>query len=132
VQPHAVMSIRGGTISATFTYDPNGNQISGNGRTATWTSYNKPASITQSSSTISFLDGPDHQRFQQVSSSGVTTLYFNSFGVHAEYVVGSNTWNEYLTVGNVMVGVRFLNGTTETLTTRYFHADQLGSISAIT
>jgi RHS repeat-associated protein len=31
-----------------------------------------------------------------------------------------------------MVGVRFLNATTETLTTRYFHADQLGSISAIT
>jgi uncharacterized protein RhaS with RHS repeats len=50
----------------------------------------------------------------------------------AECVVGSNTWNEYLTVGNVMVGVRFLNATTEALTTRYFHADQLGSISAIT
>lgn len=31
-----------------------------------------------------------------------------------------------------MVGVRFLNATTEALTTRYFHADQLGSISAIT
>jgi RHS repeat-associated protein len=31
-----------------------------------------------------------------------------------------------------MVGVRFLNATTEALSTRYFHADQLGSISAIT
>jgi RHS repeat-associated protein len=132
VQPHAVMSVSGGTISTTFTYDPNGNQLTGNGRTATWTSYNKPASITQSTQTISFIDSPDHQRFEQVSSSGAMTLYFNSFGVHAEYVVGSNTWNEYVTVGNVMVDVRFLNATTETLTTRYFHADQLGWISAIT
>ena len=132
VQPHAVTNISStGMINTTFHYDPNGNQISGNGRTATWTSYNKPASISQGAQSISFLDGPDHQRFQQVTPQG-TTLYFNSFGVHAEYVVGSNTWNEYLTVGNVMVGVRFLNATTEALSTRYFHADQLGSISAIT
>ena len=39
-------------------------------------------------------------------------------------------WNEYLTVGNVMVGVRFVSG--GTTTTRYFHSDHLGSISVIT
>ena len=48
----------------------------------------------------------------------------------AEFVTGSNTWNEYLTVGNVMVGVRFVTG--GTATTRYFHTDHLGSISVIT
>ena len=31
-----------------------------------------------------------------------------------------------------MVGQRFLNATAEALTTRYFHTDHLGSISAIT
>jgi hypothetical protein len=134
LQPHAVMNITStGMINTTFTYDNNGNQLTGNGRTTNWTSYNNPSRISQGANNwISFLDGPDHQRFQQVSSSGMTTLYFKSFGVHAEYIVGSNTWNEYLTVGNVMVGVRYLNATTEALTTRYFHADQLGSISAIT
>lgn len=30
--PHAVMSTSGGAISTTFTYDPNGNQTSGLGR----------------------------------------------------------------------------------------------------
>jgi RHS repeat-associated protein len=131
--PHAVTGVNGLTISTTFTYDPNGNQISGLGRTTVWTSYNKPSRITQGSSTISFLDGPNHQRFKQVTAQG-TTLYFDSFGVHAELVVatGPGKWNEYLTVGNVMVGVRFLDLSTETVATRYFHADNLGSISVIT
>ena len=128
--PHAVTSISGGVISTTLTYDPNGNQLTGNGRTTTWTSYNKPASITQGSSTISFLDDPEHQRFRQVTAQG-TTLYIDGFGAHAEVVRGSSSQsNEYLTVGNVMVGVRFITGSTTT--THYFHTDHLGSISVIT
>ena len=132
-QPHAVTGVNGLTVSTTFAYDPNGNQISGLGRTTVWTSYNKPSSITQGSSTISFLDGSNHQRFKQVTAQG-TTLYFDSFGVHAELVVatGPGKWNEYLTVGNVMVGVRFLDLSTETVATRYFHTDHLGSVSVIT
>src|SRR5207253_1175978 len=51
-QPHAVMSVSGGAISTTFTYDPNGNQTSGLGRSIVYTSYNKPASITQGTRTI--------------------------------------------------------------------------------
>jgi hypothetical protein len=49
------------------------------GRTITW---NKPASITQGTRTLSFLDDPDHQRFQQVTPQG-TTLYFDSFNFPA-------------------------------------------------
>jgi RHS repeat-associated protein len=126
-----VTSIAGGTITTSFSYDANGNQTSGLGRTTTWTSYNKPASITQGASTISFLDDPDHQRFQQITPQG-TTLYFDSFGAHAEYLPGSGQWNEYLRVGNVLVGVRFLALATETVTLRYFHTDHLGSIAVIT
>src|SRR5580693_2418141 len=129
--PHAVMSVSvNGVVSTTFTYDPNGNQLTGNGHTAMWTSYNKPASITQGSTTISFLDDPEHQRFQQVTAQG-TTLYFDGFGAHEELVLGSSyKWNDYLTVGNVMVGLRVLNLGTATI--RYFHTDHLGSISVIT
>ena len=61
-----------------------------------------------------------------------TTLYFDSFGVHAEFLTGSGQWNEYLSVGNAMVGVRFLTLSTETVVVRYFHTDHLGSISVIT
>jgi hypothetical protein len=36
----------GGSISTTFTYDPNGNQTARLSRNIVYTSYNKPASIT--------------------------------------------------------------------------------------
>ena len=124
-------AIGGGTITTSFSYDANGNQTAGLGRSITWTSYNKPASITQGARTLSFLDDPNHQRFQQVTPQG-TTLYFDSFGAHAEFMPGSGQWNEYLKVGNVLVGVRFLTLATETVTLRYFHTDHLGSIAVIT
>jgi hypothetical protein len=51
------------------------------------------------------------------------TFYFDCFGVHAELTPGNN-WNDYFTVGNVMVGVRFLNANTEAPKTRYFRLHQ--------
>jgi RHS repeat-associated protein len=132
--PHAVLSTSGGTISATFTYDANGNQTSGLGRNITYSSYNKPASITQGTQTISFLDDTEHQRFQQVTPSG-TTLYIAGFGVLAELSNAGTTaakWTDYLAVGNAKVGMRVLQTSSETLSTRYFHTDHLGSISVIT
>ncbi|WP_291849246.1 RHS repeat-associated core domain-containing protein [Bradyrhizobium sp.] len=133
-RPHAVMSTSGGTISTTFTYDPNGNQTAGLGRTIAYTSYNKPASITQGARTISFLDDTEHQRFKQVTPEG-TTLYIAAFGVMAEISnpgTASAKWTEYLSVGNAKVGMRTLQAGLETLATRYFHTDHLGSISVIT
>jgi len=61
--PHAVMNVSGGSISSTFAYDANGNQTSGLGRSIVYTSYNKPASITQGTRTISFLDDSEHQQW---------------------------------------------------------------------
>jgi RHS repeat-associated protein len=133
-QPHAVTAISGSTLSTTFTYDPVGNQTSGLGRTITWTSYNKPASITQGTKTVSFLDGTDHQRFKQTAPEG-TTLYIKAFGVTAELVAPGTTaavWNDYLSVGNVNVGMRTTQVTALTVSTRYFHLDHLGSIAVIT
>ena len=92
-------------------------------------SYSKPSSFTLGTRTISFRDGPDHQRFMQTAPEG-NTLYFNCFGVHAELTPGNN-WNDYFTVGNVMVGERVITATEQT-TMYYFHTDHLGSISVIT
>lgn len=133
-RPHAVSSIINGLISTTFTYDLNGNQTSGLNRTIAWTSYNKPASITQGTRTISFVDDTEHQRFKQVTPEG-TTLYIAGFGVLAEVTnpgTASQKWTDYLAVGNAKVGMRTLQSASETLTTRYFHVDHLGSISVIT
>jgi RHS repeat-associated protein len=132
--PHAVMSVSGGTISATFTYDADGNQTSGLGRSIVYTSYNKPSSITQGARTISFLDDTEHQRFKQVTPEG-TTLYIAAFGVIAEVSnlgTSSARWTDYLSVGNAKVGMRVLQSVSETLSTRYFQTDHLGSISVLT
>ena len=129
--PHAVMSISGGTLSISFTYDPNGNQTSGVGRSISYTSYNKPSSITQWSGTLFFSDNTDHQRFMQVSSEG-TTLYLDAFGVHAEMFVAATTqWYDFIGSGGSMIGVRVLSSS-NTVTTRYFQTDNLGSIAVIT
>jgi RHS repeat-associated protein len=129
-RPHAVQSVSGATINTTFSYDANGNQTSGLGRTVTYTSYNKPSTITQGTRTISFGHDPDHQRFWQATPEG-TTFYLRAFGVYAEYQTGVNRWNEYLAAGGRMIGVRLLNPD-ETVLTGYFHHDHLGSISVIT
>ncbi len=134
--PHAVMSVAGGSINATFTYDANGNQTSGLGRSIVYTSYNKPASITQGSRTISFVDDTEHQRFKQVTPEG-TTLYIAGFGVMAEVQNPGTTtqkWTDYLSVGNAKVGMRVTQTAASgiTLTMRYFHTDHLGSIVALT
>jgi RHS repeat-associated protein len=99
-----------------------------------WTASNRPASITQGTNTISFQYDVDHQRVVQVAPDG-TTLYINAFGVSTE-LFGAGTsaarWTDYLSVGNAKVGMRIINIAAETVSTRYFHTDHLGSISVIT
>jgi len=107
--PHAVTSISGGNINTTFSYDPNGNQISGLGRSVSYTSFNKPSSITQGSKTLFFYHNVDHQRFVQIAPQG-TTQYFDAFGVHAEaFFSATPQWNEYLMVGGALIGMRVLH-----------------------
>jgi hypothetical protein len=63
----ALASISGSIVNTTFSSDLNGNQTAGLGRIITWTSYNKPNTITQGTRTISFNHAVDHQRFTQVA-----------------------------------------------------------------
>jgi RHS repeat-associated protein len=133
--PHAVTSISGSTLSTTFTYDPNGNQLTGLGRNISWTSFNMPASITQGTNTISFQYDVDHQRVIQIAPDGTTTVYLNAFGVSTElFAANTNAarWTDYLSIGNAKVGMRITNIAAATVSTRYFHTDHLGSVSVIT
>jgi RHS repeat-associated protein len=135
-RPHGVLSIDGDAITATFSYDPNGNQTAASGtnlsRTVAYTSYNKPASITQGASALAFFDDVDHQRYKQITPEG-TTWYFDAFGAHMEYVATGSTWhwNTYLMVGGSMVGVYVLRND-GSVSVRYFHQDSLGSIAVLT
>jgi RHS repeat-associated protein len=126
-----VTSITAGNINTTFTYDPNGNQTAGLGRSISYTSYNKPSSITQGSGTLFFSHDIDHQRFKQVAPEG-TTYYFDAFGVHAElFVSGTSSWYDYVGAGGSMLGVRVLHAD-NSVVTPYFHTDHLGSLAVIT
>ncbi len=128
-RPHAVTSISGGTINTTFTYDAKGNMTAGNGLTVSYSSYDKPVSITRGTTTIGFSHDPEHQRFQQTAPGG-TTLYLGN----AEKFTGSGgaiRWTNYLMAAGGVVGMHVENSD-ETVSTRYFHKDHLGSISVIT
>ena len=105
----------------------------GNGLTVAYASYNKPTSITRGTSTIGFSHDPEHQRFQQVAPGG-TTLYLGSGAAYAEKFTGSDgsvRWSNYLVAAGGLVGMHVENSD-ETVATRYFHTDHLGSISVIT
>jgi RHS repeat-associated protein len=138
VQPHAVSSIAGtvnGVTNPSYTYDLNGNMTVGAGLTATYTSFNMAATITQGSTTIGFTYDSDHQRIKQcigTSCATSTTYYLNDPATGAmseQFVVGTTTtWRDFLRVNGQIVGERFsvVGGSTSW---SYFTLDHLGSVA---
>jgi hypothetical protein len=73
----ASMGVTGGK-NANYCYDANGNLLSGDGRTVTWTAYDMVSSVQRGTSLVSFEYGPDRARFRRtdVTAQGTTsTLY---------------------------------------------------------
>ncbi len=64
--PHAVVSAGGHS----YAYDDNGNMVSGAGRTLTWTSFNKPATVVDPTTTTRFAHGPDRARIRPDPDAG--------------------------------------------------------------
>lgn len=135
-KPHAVASIAG-TVNTSFSYDANGNQTAGNGRTISYNSFNLPESVNKGSQTDQFLYGPDHQRIKQTSTATGTTWYLNP-----DNAGGLMFEKEQKTDGTVE-NHYYLNAAGKTfalLTTkndgssniRYWHKDELGSLTAVT
>jgi len=145
-KPHAVTNITmmdGVTNYATYTYDANGNNLTGWGRTITWNSWNMPTSITKSGKTYGFLYNSAHERVKQElpGAGGTTDIIYNisprlDTGIHVEKRVkgsdGSIEYVHYLYAGNMPFGTVTTVGMGTILKTRYFHTDHLGSIIALT
>jgi RHS repeat-associated protein len=136
--PHAVTSIAGtvnGVVNPTFSYDAKGNMTAGAGRGVTYTSFNMAATVTEGTTTIGFVYGPDHQRAEQCvggcTNPTATTLYLNGPGNEEKVTSGSSvTWNDYITANGSIVAERFnIAGTVSLL---YFTGDHLGSPSVLT
>ncbi|HED52094.1 MAG TPA: hypothetical protein ENI83_00930, partial [Gammaproteobacteria bacterium] len=135
--PHAVTTA-GSTI---YTYDPNGNQVSGDGRVLTYTSFNKAKNISKGGQTTTFDYGADRFRTRQISSNA-TTVYINprlDKGAHYEQETrnGQIEDKHYIYGGSGLVAVHtqkhpVSQPTSITASTRYLHTDHLGSIVAIT
>ncbi len=125
-KPHQVQSIPG--IAGTFLYDLNGNMTSGDGRTLTWTSFNKPLSIVRGTSSVSFAYGAEQDEIRQIAP-GVTTYYVGAYEKKVKAAV--TEFHHYIAVGKRRIALH-ITSSSAAPATRYFQQDHLGSIVAVT
>ena len=128
--PHAVTSAGG----QTYAYDANGNNISGDGRTISYTSFDKPSQIIKGSHKVEFEYGPDRSRYRRIDTNTgngrvTDTLYIGS----VEKITnpdGSKEWKR--TIGNIVIKQVFNSSGTQTAKSEhYIFKDHLGSPSLI-
>jgi len=119
VRPHTPSAVNG----ASYSYDANGNLLSGGGRTYTWTIDNLPSSISQTSGSESYSYDADGERITLTRGS-VTTVYL------------AGLWEEV--VGGTPKAYYPFNGQTAVMYTYspsaflYLTNDHLGSASVLT
>ena len=120
-----------------FTYDANGNQITRDGASQAWASFNLPVQVAQPIGGTTYLSqfsyGPDHQRWKQVASysNGTETTYYVGGLLEKESPSsGATQWRHYvhLPSGMVIVVARASNNQK---TVRYLLVDHLGSTDKV-
>jgi RHS repeat-associated protein len=143
--PHAVCSVEGGS---SYSYDANGNLVSGGGRTVSYDPANKPLHMESSSPTacsVLFAYGADMNRVVQIATSGgqtARTLYVGLGGtgksIYERTTTGDTTEHAQFIYaqgahGGAAFAIRVSTQTTSTLTatTKYYHFDHLGSVTAM-
>ena len=124
--PHAVVSAGGNS----YAYDDNGNMISGDGRTLTWTSFNKPKTVVNGTTHTRFDYGPERARTRQVKVQGANTTTIKYVGTLFEQVAKTGAATEY--VNYVFAGERRVavyatdNAPTPREAVQYLHQDPPG------
>ncbi len=123
--------------NATYCYDANGNMTSGDGRTISYTAFDKPAEISRGTTSVRFAYGPDRARFKREDTSAtgsacaITTTHYVG-GKAFERITapgGAQTDKHY--IGDFAVVTHTGVGETAVVTTDYLHRDHLGSVEAI-
>lgn len=126
---HQVTSAGG----VSYDYDANGNQVTGDGRTITYTSFNKPLTVAKGATTNTYGYDADQNRIHKVSVNGGGTTSTFYLGKSYEKITrpsGVVEHTYYLGAGSATVKItRRTNGANDT---RYMHTDHIGSIDAIT
>ena len=118
LRPHAVSTAGGNTYS----YDANGNMLTGAGRILTWNEENKPLTIVQGGTTTTFVYDGDGGRAKKIVGT-TTTRYISKL-----YECDNTNCSRFIWAGNTRIATIAVN----TGATQYWHGDHLGSSSVIT
>ena len=141
---HALTNTALNGVNTPYQYDANGNQISGNGRTVSYTQYNKPSLITKGNNLNEFDYGPEHQLIWQKSTinsssgaAGATTKETRYAGgnFEQEHLVGSAQTLDihHLKMGRHTIAVlKTTPNLQSTVSTHYLHQDHLDSVVMVT
>ena len=124
-RPHAVSSISG---VGSFTYNANGNMLSGAGRVYTWNNFDMPVTITKTAGAFSssFVYGPEHQRTRQTRGDSSVQTYAGAQEV--ETTPAGKLVRTYWPYG---VGVE-IDRPGKSTELNWVHRDRLGSTVLIT
>ncbi len=127
-----------GQLKGGYSYDANGNMLSGRGRTIGWNSFNKADYINDNGTVIQYQYGSERERVKQ-TAQGVTTYYISP---EYELELSTNADGKAVTTmrHRFMAGGHAVAEHIKTLVehekqidkTAYFHRDALGSADLIT
>ncbi|MET1257417.1 RHS repeat domain-containing protein, partial [Aliikangiella maris] len=129
--PNAVRGLLG--HSGNYSYDLNGNLLSGGGKELTYNAFNKPTSIKKNNITSQFYYGPDLMRYKQVKSgagiSQETTIYIDKLfeQISQDGVVKYKNY-----IDDIAVFTRTESGGAVSDNVDYLHRDRLGSVVTVT
>ncbi len=140
--PHAVTSIGGGTTAAggtigtknaTYCYDANGSMTVGDGRTVSYTAFDKPAQINRGTTSVRFAYGPDRARFKRedISAAGTTVTHYVGGKAFERIITAAGAQTDKHYIGDFAVITHAGVGDAAVATTDYLHRDHLGSVDAI-
>ncbi|POP51522.1 FG-GAP-like repeat-containing protein [Zhongshania marina] len=137
--PHAVCQITGGGIGSkntNYSYDLNGNMLSGDGRSITWNLFDKPTFISQGTTNKTTMGyGADRQLITRMdeTAAGISNTVFVG-GLYEKVTLPNGDIKERHYVGGNTI-VTYKNRTANsagTVDTRYLHKDHIGSTVLIT
>ncbi len=133
VRPHAVLGLTG--VPGVFSYDDNGNLLSGAGRSASWSSFDMPLVLSiagANASSSSFEYGPEHQRVRQVRTDAAgTTVTVYAGAQEAITRAGQTTVRSYWPgVGSDSLGLE-VDAPAAATALLWTHTDRLGSVVAL-
>jgi RHS repeat-associated protein len=128
--PHAVTTAG----SATYTYDANGNAITGDGRGFEYTSYDMASKITKGSDYVEFKYGPDRARWKRTDKKGSSTTHTTYIGnIERIETLGTSEieWKRYIG-GAIFTYKTNLSNQVQSTDKSYVYNDHLGSVDVIT